>query len=65
MSTTQINQNLIQITRYRFVNAFLVREDDGFTLVDTTMPRAADELIAAARPGRTSGHLRSTASTWS
>jgi glyoxylase-like metal-dependent hydrolase (beta-lactamase superfamily II) len=49
MSTTQINQNLIQITRWRFVNAFLVREEDGFTLVDTTVSGGADELIAAAR----------------
>ncbi|MBV9683379.1 MAG: MBL fold metallo-hydrolase [Solirubrobacterales bacterium] len=49
MSTTQINQNLIQVNRYHFVNAFLVREDDGFTLVDTTLPRGAGELIAAAR----------------
>src|SRR5262249_2680733 len=33
----------------RFVNAFLVREDDGFTLVDTTMGRsAADALLGAA-----------------
>ena len=49
MSTAQINQNLIQINRWRFVNAFLVREDDGFTLVDTTVGGGADELIAAAR----------------
>jgi glyoxylase-like metal-dependent hydrolase (beta-lactamase superfamily II) len=49
MSTTQINQSLIQINRWRFVNAFLVREDDGFTLVDTTVGGGADELVAAAR----------------
>lgn len=49
MSTTRVTDNLIQINRYRFVNAFLVREDDGFTLVDTTVSRGADELIAAAR----------------
>jgi glyoxylase-like metal-dependent hydrolase (beta-lactamase superfamily II) len=49
MSLTPIGDNIIQITRYRFVNAFLVREDDGFTLVDTTVPRGARELIAAAR----------------
>ncbi len=49
MSTTRINDNLIQITRWRFVNAFLVREEDGFTLVDTTVGGGADELIAAAR----------------
>jgi glyoxylase-like metal-dependent hydrolase (beta-lactamase superfamily II) len=49
MSSTQISQNLIQINRWRFVNAFLVREEDGFTLVDTTVGGGADELIAAAR----------------
>jgi glyoxylase-like metal-dependent hydrolase (beta-lactamase superfamily II) len=49
MSPTPIGDNIIQITRYRFVNAFLVREDDGFTLVDTTLGGAADQLIAAAR----------------
>jgi glyoxylase-like metal-dependent hydrolase (beta-lactamase superfamily II) len=42
-----ITPNLIQVTRLHFVNAFLVREDDGFTLVDTTM-RAAEPLIEAA-----------------
>ncbi|HEY1518477.1 MAG TPA: MBL fold metallo-hydrolase [Solirubrobacteraceae bacterium] len=49
MSTTQINENLIQINRWRFVNAFLIREDDGFTLVDTTVGGGADEFVAAAR----------------
>ncbi len=49
MKTTAVTANLIQLTRLHFVNAFLVREDDGFTLVDTTMGGgAADELIAAA-----------------
>ncbi|HUB03889.1 MAG TPA: MBL fold metallo-hydrolase [Solirubrobacteraceae bacterium] len=49
MSTTRVTDNLIQVTRWRFVNAFLVREDDGLTLVDTTIGGGADELIAAAR----------------
>jgi glyoxylase-like metal-dependent hydrolase (beta-lactamase superfamily II) len=49
MSTTQINENLIQVNRWRFVNAFLVREDDGFTLVDTTVGGGADQFVAAAR----------------
>jgi glyoxylase-like metal-dependent hydrolase (beta-lactamase superfamily II) len=49
MSLRPIGDNIIQITRWRFVNAFLVREDDGFTLVDTTVGGGADELIAAAR----------------
>jgi glyoxylase-like metal-dependent hydrolase (beta-lactamase superfamily II) len=48
MQTTNITDNLIQLTRYRFVNAFLVREDDGLTLIDTTMPRTGAKLIAAA-----------------
>jgi glyoxylase-like metal-dependent hydrolase (beta-lactamase superfamily II) len=48
MKTTTLNDHLIQLTRYGFVNAYLVREDDGFTLVDTTMPRTGDSLIAAA-----------------
>ena len=48
MKTTTLNDNLIQLTRYGFVNAYLVREDDGFTLVDTTMARTGASLIAAA-----------------
>ena len=49
MRTTEITPNLLQLTRARFVNAFLVREDDGFTLVDTTLSGGAADLIAAAR----------------
>jgi glyoxylase-like metal-dependent hydrolase (beta-lactamase superfamily II) len=49
MKTKAITDNLTQLTRYRFVNAYLVREDDGFTLVDTTMPRTGAALIDAAR----------------
>ena len=48
MRARQITPNLIQLTRLRFVNAFLVREDDGFTLVDTTVARSGDALIEAA-----------------
>ncbi len=53
MKITSITPNLTQLTRLHFVNAFLVREDDGFTLVDTTMGGAADALIAAAVAART------------
>jgi glyoxylase-like metal-dependent hydrolase (beta-lactamase superfamily II) len=49
MSLTPVGDNIIQINRWRFVNAFLVREEDGFTLVDTTVGGGADQLIAAAR----------------
>jgi glyoxylase-like metal-dependent hydrolase (beta-lactamase superfamily II) len=48
MNTAQITDNITQLTRWRFVNAFLVREDDGFTLVDTTVGGGADDLIRAA-----------------
>jgi glyoxylase-like metal-dependent hydrolase (beta-lactamase superfamily II) len=41
--------NITQFNRFRFVNAYFVQEDDGVTLVDTTM-NAAEKLIAAA-PG--------------
>jgi glyoxylase-like metal-dependent hydrolase (beta-lactamase superfamily II) len=49
MKTTTVTENLTQLTRLHFVNAFLVREDDGFTLVDTTLGGGADALIEAAR----------------
>ena len=49
MHVRQITPTLLQLTRLRFVNAYLVREDDGFTLVDTTVPRGADALLAAAK----------------
>jgi glyoxylase-like metal-dependent hydrolase (beta-lactamase superfamily II) len=38
-----------RISRFGFVNAYLVPEDDGFTLVDTTLPRSAKPLLEAAR----------------
>jgi len=45
---TTLTENLTQLTRARFVNAYLVREDDGLTLIDTTLGGAADALIEAA-----------------
>lgn len=48
MRVRQLAPNIVQLTRLRFVNAYLVREDDGFTLVDTTLPRGAGTLIGAA-----------------
>jgi len=61
VKTTPITDNLTQLTRLRFVNAFLVREDDGFTLVDTTLGRGADALIEATR--RAGGEIRRIALT--
>ena len=47
MKSTTITPNLIQLTKFGLMNAYLVREDDGFTLVDTTLG-ATDDIIAAA-----------------
>lgn len=61
MKTTTITENLIQLNRLRFVNAYLVREDDGFTLVDTTLSGSAKDIIAAAE--RAGGGIRRIALT--
>jgi glyoxylase-like metal-dependent hydrolase (beta-lactamase superfamily II) len=49
MKSVSLTPNLIQLTRYRAVNAYLVREDDGFTLVDTTLAKNGDAILAIAR----------------
>jgi glyoxylase-like metal-dependent hydrolase (beta-lactamase superfamily II) len=48
MKHAQLTEHLTQLTKLGLMNAYLVREDDGLTLVDTTMG-AADALIAAAQ----------------
>src|ERR687889_1231234 len=49
MKTTRHTPNLVRLTRLGAVNAFLVVEDDGLTLVDTMLPRSQDAILAAAR----------------
>ena len=61
MKVTQVTENLVTLTRLHFVNAHLVREPDGFTLVDTTLGGAAGALIAAAQ--RSGGAIRRIALT--
>src|SRR3954454_1693175 len=41
--------NLTRISRFGFVNAYLVSEDDGLTLVDTLVPRSAKAVLRAAQ----------------
>src|SRR3954464_14515368 len=41
--------NLTRISRFGFVNAYLVAEDDGLTLVDTLVPRSAKTVLRAAQ----------------
>jgi glyoxylase-like metal-dependent hydrolase (beta-lactamase superfamily II) len=48
MKTTHFHDNAIQLTRYGFVNCYLVRESDGFTLIDTGVSGSAGAIIAAA-----------------
>jgi glyoxylase-like metal-dependent hydrolase (beta-lactamase superfamily II) len=52
MKIAPFGANLIQLTRYPVlfpVNCYLVREDDGFTLIDTGLPGSAPAIMAAAQ----------------
>ncbi len=49
MKTTTYGENLIQLTRLTAFNCFLVREFDGFTLVDTGMSGSANDIVSTAR----------------
>jgi glyoxylase-like metal-dependent hydrolase (beta-lactamase superfamily II) len=49
MKTTRHTPNLVRLTRLGAVNAFLVVEDDGLTLVDTMIGSSQDAILAAAR----------------
>jgi glyoxylase-like metal-dependent hydrolase (beta-lactamase superfamily II) len=40
--------NLIKVTRLGAVNAFVVRDEDGLTIVDTGLPGSAKAILAAA-----------------
>jgi glyoxylase-like metal-dependent hydrolase (beta-lactamase superfamily II) len=45
---TPSSSSVTRISRAGFVNAYLVREDDGFTLVDTMLKGSGKKLRAAA-----------------
>lgn len=49
MDVRHLTGNLIQITALRTINAFLVRENDGFTLVDALTIGWGDDLYRIAR----------------
>ena len=49
MSVTTYGENLIKMTRFGMVNCYLVRENDGFTLIDTGLPGSANGIISAAQ----------------
>ena len=48
MKVTASSDNLFQLNRLGFVNCYLVREDDGFTLIDTTIGGQAQPIIQEA-----------------
>ncbi|HLJ35645.1 MAG TPA: MBL fold metallo-hydrolase [Ktedonobacteraceae bacterium] len=48
MKITSHGSNLIQLTFLKFVNCYLVRENDGFTLIDTGIG-AARQIVQAAQ----------------
>jgi glyoxylase-like metal-dependent hydrolase (beta-lactamase superfamily II) len=49
MKLTPVTPNATQLTRLNISNCYLVREQDGFTLIDTSLPRSADDILTAAR----------------
>jgi len=48
VKVTNHGNNLIKLTKLGFVNAYLVTEDDGFTLVDAMLSGTGDAIIKAA-----------------
>jgi glyoxylase-like metal-dependent hydrolase (beta-lactamase superfamily II) len=61
VSASRHGDNLIQVTRLGSVNAYLVREEDGLTVVDTGLPGSAKAILAAA--GEAGGQIRRIALT--
>lgn len=49
MKVENHGNDLIQLTYYGFVNVYLVREEDGFTLVDTALESCASSMVQRAR----------------
>jgi glyoxylase-like metal-dependent hydrolase (beta-lactamase superfamily II) len=48
MKVTSATSNLFQLTRLVAFNCYLLREDDGFTLIDTNMGGQAQAIMQAA-----------------
>jgi glyoxylase-like metal-dependent hydrolase (beta-lactamase superfamily II) len=49
MKTTQLSSNLCQVTFLGFSNCYLLRETDGFTLIDTSVSGCATKILSAAQ----------------
>ena len=48
MKVTAFSNNLFQLTRFVAFNCYLLREDDGFTLIDTNMGGQAQAIMQEA-----------------
>jgi len=48
MKTTPFSTHSLQLTRFGLMNCYLVREPEGFTLVDTNLPNSATAILSAA-----------------
>lgn len=49
MKSTTYGKNLIRLNRLGFVNCYLVREEDGFTLVDAAISGCGKPILQAAQ----------------
>jgi len=49
LKTTQFSPYAYQLTRFGLVNCYLVREPDGFTLIDTNLSGSATQILVAAQ----------------
>jgi glyoxylase-like metal-dependent hydrolase (beta-lactamase superfamily II) len=48
VNVTTHGQYLVKLTRQGWMNAYLLREEDGLTLVDTHLPKSGKGILAAA-----------------
>ena len=49
MKSTTHGENLIRLNRLGFVNCYLIREDDGFTLIDAAIGGCGKPIVQAAQ----------------
>jgi glyoxylase-like metal-dependent hydrolase (beta-lactamase superfamily II) len=61
MAASRHGDHLIKITRLGAVNAFLLEDEDGITVIDTAVPGSAKAIMAAADDAR--GEIRRIALT--
>ena len=48
MDVTRVDEYSTKVGRFRLINTFLIKEDDGFTLMDTAIKGSGKQILAAA-----------------